>query len=67
MRGGIKVTLISGGEPFAALARTSAERVIQLPPIRARDAGFKVRGMDAPDGGTIFFAGSADHGHNWEA
>ncbi len=42
VREGIRVTLISGGEPLSALACTSAERVIQLPPIRARDAGFKV-------------------------
>src|SRR5438270_6173106 len=42
MREGIRVTLISGGEPFSSLACTSAERVIQLPPIRTLDAGFKV-------------------------
>jgi len=42
VREGIRVTLISGGEPLSSLARTSAERVIQLPPIRALDAGFKV-------------------------
>jgi predicted glycosyltransferase len=41
-REGIWVTLISGGEPLSSLACTSAERVIQLPPIRAFDAGFKV-------------------------
>jgi predicted glycosyltransferase len=41
-REGIRVALISGGEPLSALACTSAERVIQLPPIRALDAGFKV-------------------------
>jgi predicted glycosyltransferase len=41
-REGIRVTLISGGEPLSSLACTSAERVIQLPPIRALDAGFKV-------------------------
>jgi len=39
---GIRVTLISGGEPLAELACTSAERMVQLPPIRARDAGFKM-------------------------
>ena len=33
---------ISGGEPLSSLACASAERVIQLPPIRALDAGFKV-------------------------
>jgi len=41
-REGIRVTLISGGEPLSSLACTSAERVIQLPSIRALDAGFKV-------------------------
>ncbi len=41
-REGIRVTLISGGEPLSSLACTSAESVIQLPPIRALDAGFKV-------------------------
>jgi predicted glycosyltransferase len=41
VREGVKVTLISGGEPFSALASTSAERTIQLPPIRALDGGFK--------------------------
>jgi predicted glycosyltransferase len=39
---GIGVTLISGGEPLAELAETSAERLIQLPPIKARDAEFKI-------------------------
>ena len=42
VREDIGVTLISGGEPFSSLACTSADRVIQLPPIRALDAGFKV-------------------------
>jgi predicted glycosyltransferase len=42
VREGIRVTLISGGEPFSSLACTSAERVIQLPPVRALDAGFRV-------------------------
>jgi predicted glycosyltransferase len=40
-RGGIGVTLVSGGEPLSADASSSAERVVQLAPIRARDAGFK--------------------------
>jgi len=40
-RGGIRVTLVSGGEPLAELAGAAAERVVQLAPIRARDAGFK--------------------------
>lgn len=39
-REGIGVTIVSGGEPVEALAAASATRVIQLPPIRARDAGF---------------------------
>jgi predicted glycosyltransferase len=42
VREGIRVALVSGGEPLSALACTSAERVIQLPPIRALDAGFNV-------------------------
>src|ERR1700730_1547335 len=42
VREGIRVTLISGGEPLSSLACTSAESVIQLPPIRALDAGLKV-------------------------
>jgi predicted glycosyltransferase len=42
VREGIRVTLILGGEPLSSLACPSAERVIQLPPIRALDAGFKV-------------------------
>jgi predicted glycosyltransferase len=42
VREGIRVTLISGGQPLCALACTSAESVIQLPPIRTLDAGFKV-------------------------
>ena len=41
-REGIRVTLISGGEPLSSFACTSAESVIQLPPIRALDAEFKV-------------------------
>src|SRR6516162_26144 len=35
------VTLVSGGEPFAELVCQSAERIVQLPPIKARDAGFR--------------------------
>src|SRR6516165_2533189 len=38
---GIRVTLVSGGEPFAELICPSAERVLQLSPIKARDAEFK--------------------------
>jgi predicted glycosyltransferase len=41
-REGVTVTLISGGEPLSSLACDTAQRVIQLPPIRALDAGFKV-------------------------
>ena len=40
-REGIEVSLVSGGEPVAALASTSARRIVQLPPIRARDASFR--------------------------
>ncbi|MBV9201934.1 MAG: glycosyl transferase, partial [Alphaproteobacteria bacterium] len=39
---GIGVTLISGGEPLADLAHIRAERLVQLPPIKARDAEFKL-------------------------
>lgn len=38
---GIEVTIVSGGEPVAALSTACASRIIQLPPIRARDAGFR--------------------------
>ena len=38
---GIKVTLVSGGEKLPDLAGAAAERVVQLTPIRARDAGFR--------------------------
>jgi predicted glycosyltransferase len=37
----VNVTLVSGGEPFAELVCQSAERIVQLPPIKARDAGFR--------------------------
>jgi predicted glycosyltransferase len=40
-REGIGVTLVSGGEPLSMQACAFAERVVQLEPIRARDAGFK--------------------------
>ena len=42
VREGLRVTLISGGEPNSSLACTSAESIIQLPPVRALDAGFKM-------------------------
>jgi len=38
---GASVTLVSGGEPIAALAAAPA-RVVQLPPVRARDARFEL-------------------------
>jgi predicted glycosyltransferase len=41
-REGIGVTLVSGGEPVPALGCISAERLIQLPPVKASDAEFKV-------------------------
>ena len=41
-REGIRVILVSGGEPFSAVECASVGRLIQLPPIRASDAGFKV-------------------------
>ncbi|MGC2202256.1 MAG: glycosyltransferase [Stellaceae bacterium] len=37
----LRVTLVSGGEPVATLANAPADQVIQLPPVRAKDAGFK--------------------------
>lgn len=37
---GIAVTLVSGGPPIDALGGSRARRIVQLPPIRARDAGF---------------------------
>ena len=37
---GLDVTLVSGGMPLDALAASRAQRVVQLPAIRARDAGF---------------------------
>lgn len=40
-REGIKVTLVSGGEPVAGLACAPAVRIVQLPTIRARDASFR--------------------------
>lgn len=40
-REGIAVTLVSGGEALSILTCRSAERVVQLPPIRARDGRFK--------------------------
>jgi predicted glycosyltransferase len=50
-RDGARVTLVAGGEPLPELARAAAERVIQLAPVRARDAGFREL-VDA-DGRTI--------------
>jgi predicted glycosyltransferase len=41
-REGLHVTLISGGEPFPMLACPSTVDVVQLSPIKARDAEFKV-------------------------
>jgi predicted glycosyltransferase len=38
---GLGVTVVSGGEPLPVLARASAQRIVQLPPVRARDAGFR--------------------------
>jgi predicted glycosyltransferase len=41
-REGVEVTLVSGGVPLALPGRPSAKQVIQLEPIRARDAGFRM-------------------------
>jgi predicted glycosyltransferase len=38
---GLAVTLVSGGEPLPDLADAAAARVIQLAPVRARDASFR--------------------------
>jgi predicted glycosyltransferase len=38
---GVNVTLVAGGEPLAELICRSAARIVQLPPIKARDAGFR--------------------------
>lgn len=40
-REGVEVTVVSGGEPVAAVASAITTQIIQLPPIRARDAGFR--------------------------
>jgi predicted glycosyltransferase len=40
-REGIGVTFVSGGETLPALSCSSAERIVQLSPIRASDMGFK--------------------------
>ena len=37
---GVRVTLVSGGDKLPELAGAAAERVVQLAPIRTRDAGF---------------------------
>jgi predicted glycosyltransferase len=47
-RRGVGVTLVSGGEPFAVPIGEAPERVVQLAPIRARDASFKH--LLGPDG-----------------
>jgi predicted glycosyltransferase len=40
-REGAEVTVVSGGEPVAAVASAITTQIVQLPPIRARDAGFR--------------------------
>jgi predicted glycosyltransferase len=40
-REGLVVTLVTGGLPLPELVEAKAERVVQLAPIRARDASFK--------------------------
>jgi predicted glycosyltransferase len=42
MHEGVRVILVSGGDPLSGRECAAADRVVQLPPIRARDAGFKV-------------------------
>jgi len=41
-RQGIEVTLVCGGPPVAELMADPAIRVVQLPPVRARDARFEL-------------------------
>jgi predicted glycosyltransferase len=51
-REGLAVTLVTGGEPLPELAKAGARRVVQLTPLRARDASFRnLVGADgqAPD------------------
>ena len=38
---GVRVTLVSGGDKLPELGGAAAERVVQLAPIRTRDAGFR--------------------------
>ena len=38
----VGVTLINGGPPFAELAADPAVRIVQLEPVRARDARFEL-------------------------
>jgi predicted glycosyltransferase len=40
-RAGFAVTLVSGGEPLPELASAAVRRIVQLAPIRARDASFR--------------------------
>jgi predicted glycosyltransferase len=40
-REGIRVTLVCGGAPIETLAGASADRIVQLPPVKARDARFR--------------------------
>ena len=40
-REGVEVTVVSGGEPVTVVASAIATQIVQLPPIRARDAGFR--------------------------
>lgn len=40
-REGLRVTVVSGGEPVEALAFVSGIQIVQLPTIRARDASFR--------------------------
>ena len=50
-REGIKVTLVSGGEPPPGPVCVQSSRIVQLAPIRARDASFKE--LVGPDGQPI--------------
>jgi len=50
-REGIRVTLVSGGEPPLGPIHAASARIVQLPPIKARDATFKA--LVGPDGQPI--------------
>ena len=57
---GLAVTLVSGGEPLAETGECGAARVVQLPPVHARDASFAlVDGAGEPVGEAVWRARQA--------